>query len=731
MTTSSVSSRQNSAAVENDEIDLGRLLGYLIDGRWWIVCITGFFMVMGVAYALLATPVFKANALLQVEKKASGTALLGDMADMLGGEQADAAAEIELLTSRMVLGRTVQELHLDTVVTPDFFPLVGRGVSRLMGQPYPKMAISRFEVTPELIDTPLTLTLTGENRFTLAVEGRVLEGQVGKLLEKEDVTLLVADVAAQDGQEFTLVKQPLLDVIGELQRDLQVSEKGKNTGIISLALEGEDKGRIRAVLDNISQNYLQQNVLRKTEEAQKSLDFLQTHLPQVKDDLNRSEELLNTYRQQNESVDLSLEAKAALDTMVGIEKQLNELTFREAELQQLYTRQHPAYIALMEKRQTLINTKNNINKSIKRLPKTQQDILRLTRDVQVGQEIFVQLLNKQQELNIMKAGTIGNVRIIDDAAVETRAVKPKKPLIVVLATLLGGMLSVGLTLVRAAFHRGVESPEQLEEMGLSVYATIPYSEDQAKIEQQQQQQKKKGRKAMALNEALLAARNPADLAMESLRSLRTSLHFAMMEAKNNIVMISGPGPGLGKTFVSTNFAATLAMGGKKVLVIDADLRKGYMQKVMGQEMGAGLSAYLAGQSEMMQVISKTGFDGLDFVCRGAVPPNPSELLMHPRFKALLDWAAEHYDFVIVDSPPILAVTDAAIVGQHVGASLLVARFAKTAVKEVEVAIRRFEQNGVAIKGILLNAVEKKASSYYGNYGNYGYYQYSYGDKTKA
>ncbi len=724
MTTSSVSSRQSSAAVENDEIDLGRLLGYLIDGRWWIVTITALFMVLGVAYALLATPVFKANALLQVEKKASGAALLGDMADVLGGEQPDAAAEIELLTSRMVLGRTVQELHLDTVVTPNFLPLVGRGLSRLMGHPYPKMAVSRFEVAPELLGTPLTLTVSADKHFTLEVEGLVLEGQVGKLLEKEDVTLLLSDVAADEGQVFTLVKQPLLDVIAELQSGLQVSEKGKNTGIISLALEGDDKGRIRAVLNNISQNYLQQNVVRKTEEAQKSLDFLQTHLPQVKEELNRSEEQLNVYRQQNESVDLSLEAKAALDTMVGLEKQLNELTFREAELQQLYTRQHPAYIALMEKRQTLMNTKNAINKSIKRLPKTQQEILRLTRDVQVGQEIFVQLLNKQQELNIMKAGTIGNVRIIDDAAVETRALKPKKPLIVVLATLLGGMLSVGLILVRAAFHRGVESPEQLEEIGLSVYATIPYSSEQATIEQQQ----KKRRQAMPLSEALLAARNPADLAMESLRSLRTSLHFAMMEAKNNIVMISGPGPGLGKTFVSTNFAATLAMGGKKVLVIDADLRKGYMQKVMGQEMGAGLSAYLGGQTEMMQVISKTGFDGLDFVCRGAVPPNPSELLMHPRFKALLDWASEHYDFVIVDSPPILAVTDAAIVGQHVGASLLVARFAQTAVKEVEVAIRRFEQNGVVIKGILLNAVEKKASSYYGHY---GYYQYSYGDKTKV
>lgn len=570
------------------------------------------------------------------------------MADVLGGEQPDTAVEIELLTSRMVLGRTVQELHLDTVVTPNFFPLVGRGMSRLMGYPYPNMAVSRFEVAPKLLGTPLKLTLNEDKHFTLVVEDRVLEGQVGKLLEKDDVTLLLSDVVASEGQVFSVVKQPLLDVIAELQRGLQVSEKGKNTGIISLALEGEDKGRIRAVLDNISQNYLQQNVVRKTEEAQKILDFLQTHVPQVKEELNRSEELLNVYRQQNESVDLTLEAKAALDTLVGLEKQLNELTFREAELQQLYTRQHPAYIALIEKRQTLMNTKNAINKSIKRLPKTQQEILRLTRDMQVSQEIFVQLLNKQHELNIMKAGTIGNVRIIDDAAAETRAVKPKKPLLMVLATLLGGMLSVGLILVRAAFHCGVESPERLEEMGLSVYATIPYSGEQAKIELQ-----KTRRKAMLLNEALLAARNPADLAIESLRSLRTSLHFAMMEAKNNIVMISGPGPGLGKTFISTNFAATLAMGGKKVLVIDADLRKGYMQKVMCQEMGAGLSSYLAGQNELAQIVSQTGFDGLDFVSCGAVPPNPSELLMHSRFKALLDWASERYDFVIVDSPPHL------------------------------------------------------------------------------
>ncbi|EFE22500.1 exopolysaccharide transport family protein [Edwardsiella tarda ATCC 23685] len=726
MTMSSVSSQPRNAAVENDEIDLGRLLGYLIDGRWWIITITALFMILGLAYALMATPVYKANALLQVEKKANASALLGNlsnMADMLGDDQPDAAAEIELITSRMVLGRTVHELNLNTLATPDYFPLLGRGVARLLGQSTPHLSIKHFSITPNLLNTPLTLTALGDNRFTLDVEGKTVQGEVGKTLTTPELTLLISDIAADKNQTFTLRQEPALDAITRLQQQLQVSEKGKNTGIIELALEGTNKRRIREILNNISQNYLQQNIVRKTEETQKSLDFLKEQLPQVKSALNDAEEKLNLYRQKNESVDLSLEAKAALETMVGLEKQLNELTFREAELQQLYTRQHPAYIALLEKRQTLLNTKNTINKSIQRLPKTQQEILRLTRDVQVDQQIFVQLLNKQQELSVMKAGTIGNVRIIDEAAVVTQAVKPKKALIVILATLLGAMLSVGLILVRAAFHRGIESPEQLEEIGLSVYATIPYSGEQSGIEQKQ----KKHKRIMPLNESLLAVRNPADLAMEALRSLRTSLHFAMMETQNNTVMISGPGPNLGKTFVSTNFAATLAMGGKKVLLIDADMRKGYIHKVMGRSLDSGLSDYLSGQSELSQTINQTGFDGLDFICRGSTPPNPSELLMHPRFQALLDWANQHYDFVIIDSPPILAVTDAAIIGQHAGTSLLVARFAKTAVKEVEVAVRRFEQNGVVIKGILLNAVEKKASSYYGNYSN-GYYHYGYSNK---
>ena len=409
--------------------------------------------------------------------------------------------------------------------------------------------------------------------------------------------------------------------------------------------------------------------------------------------------------------------------MVALESQLNQLTFKETDISQRFTKEHPAYISLMDKRKTLLKEQKRLNKRIETLPKTQRAVLRLTRDVEVNQQIYVQLLNKVQELNIVKASTVGNVRILDTAQVYSQAVKPKKALIVVLATLLGGMLSVAIAFLRAALHRGVESPDEIEALGLPVYASIPLSAWQADLEK-----KFKSKQQLTINQALLAVANPADLSIEALRSLRTSLHFAMMEARNNIVMISGPSPSIGKSFITANMAAVMAKGGQRVLVIDADMRKGRMERQMCVDSKPGLADYLSGQQTIEQVIKSPGVEHLDFIARGAVPPNPSELLMHPRLKTLLDWASENYDLVLVDTPPILAVTDPAIVGAHAGTTMIVARFGLNPVKEIEVTKNRFEQNGIEVKGCILNAVVRKASSTYG--GNYGYYNYSYASDNK-
>ena len=485
-------------------------------------------------------------------------------------------------------------------------------------------------------------------------------------------------------------------------------------------MKGENKQQISEILNHISQIYFLQNVKRNSAEAEKSLAFLEGHLPGIKAQLTTFEDTLNNYRQENESIDLGLEAQSTLKVMVGLEAQLNQLTFKESEISQRFTKDHPSYKSLLDKRETLLKEKERLNQQVQKLPKTQREVLRMTRDVEVNQQIYIQLLNKVQELSIIKAGTVGNVRILDDAQAYAHAVKPKKPLIVALATLFGCLVSVVFVLIRAVFHRGVESPDEIEELGLPVYAAVPKSDLQLELSNRFRSSKKK----VSGTQALLAESNPADLSVEALRGLRTSLHFAMLEAKNNILMISGPAPGIGKSFISTNFAAVAAKTGQKVLLIDADMRKGYLQQSFGVKWDNGLSDLLSSKQDFIESVKSTSVENLDIVTRGQVPPNPSELLMHPRFSDLMEWASKEYDLVIVDTPPVLAVTDPSIVGAFAGTTLMVARFGQNTAKEIDVARNRFEQSGIEVKGVIFNAIEKKASS------SYGYYNYAYSNDKK-
>lgn len=716
-----MSVNQNSTQKSSDSfdiIDLGKLFGILLDHRWFIILTTTLFAILGVSYALLATPIYKTDSLIQVEKKSSGMPVLNtEMSDLFSSES-PASTEIEIINSRMVLGETVDKLNLTTIATANHFPVIGKGIARILGDTQ-HIQISRFAV-PELSE-PEAYTLTmldeeqGTYRLTNSQGDIILDGRVGELSQQGQYRLFVTQITAKAGDSFTLQNISRLDAIQVLKKNLSISERGKQTGILQLTLSGENRADIEAILKDISQNYFLQNVERNSAEAKNSLVFLKKHLPEVKTQLTAAEDKLNRYRQNNESVDLTMEAQSTLDVMVSLESQLNELTFKESDISQRFTKQHPAYQSLLDKRKTLLSEKERLNKRIEKLPKTQREVVRMTRDVEVTQQIYIQLLNKVQELNIIKASTVGNVRIIDNAKSYSQAVKPQKPLIAVLATLLGGILAVGLVLLKTAMHRGIETPDQVEKIGLPVYASIPLSRSQIDLD-------KKKLRSLSIHDTLLTLSHPADLAIESIRSLRTSLYFAMMEAKNNILMVSGPSPSVGKSFVSANMAAVIGKVGQKVLVIDADMRKGRMGRQFNSSDKPGLSEYLSGQMALEHIVKSLDSEKLSFIPRGESPPNPSELLMHPRFKLLLDWASEEFDMVIIDTPPILAVTDAAIVGAHAGTTLIVGRFEQSTIKEVEITKQRFEHNGIEVKGFILNAVEKKAAA---AYGGYGYYQYEY------
>ena len=711
-----------SLSKDADEIDLGRLIGELIDHRKLIISITALFTLIALIYALFATPVYQADSLIQVEQK-QGNAILSNLSQMIPGSQPSSAPEITLLQSRMILGKTVTDLNLQAKATQDYFPVFGRGWARLIGEKPGTISITRLYLPVSGDDAPeIKLTVEDKNNYSIDYNGEVFKGRVGELLNDKGISLNVDNIDATPKTTFTIVYISKLKAISDLQNSFSVVEQAKDTGMLTLSLMGDNPILIEKIVDSISNNYLAQNISRQAAQDAKSLEFLNVQLPKVRGDLDAAEDKLNQYRRQKDSVDLSLKAKSVLEQIVNVDNQLNELTFRESEISQLYTKEHPTYKALMEKRKTLQDEKSKLNQRVSAMPKTQQEILRLSRDVDSGQAVYMQLLNRQQELSIAKSSAIGNVRIIDTAVTGPKPVKPKKIIILLVGIILGSLVSVGLVLLRVFLRRGLESPEQLEEIGINVYASIPVSETFAKKMVQNNRWRKKSHNEV---EGFLAIENPADLAIESIRGLRTSLHFAMMEARNNVLMISGASPNAGKTFVSSNLAAVIAQAGKKVILIDTDMRKGYTHKLFNVTNDNGLSDLLSGKIDSAKAIKTIAPVGFDFISRGIVPPNPAELLMHRRFGELINWASNNYDIVVLDTPPILAVTDAAIIGHYAGTTLLVARFEQNTAKEIEVSCKRFEQSGVIVKGCILNGVVKKASSYYG-YG-YNHYGYSYTD----
>ena len=730
-------SKNKNTAQPTQEIDLMALLGALLDRKYFIAGITALFMFIGVVYAVLSTPVYQATAMIQVEDGSASVPGFDDMAGMFESTSA-AVTEIELLKSRSVIGEAVDSLKLDIIAEPKLFPFIGNSAYRKftpmsdgdLAEPSfgassyawggESINIFRFDVPRNAINQEFTIVAQANNSVVLLNDDgeQILTGKVGEELTNGKFNLTVRELNARPGTEFIITRKDRLNTILDLQAAIGASEKGKDSGIINLSLQNTKPSYAEKVLDKVAAIYVRRNVERNSAEAQKSLEFLEVQLPEIKKQLEYAEQRFNDYQIKRQSINITLETQGVLEQVVKLETKLQELNLKRLELGRKFKKDHPAYQGIIEQIQAVESQKNELIGEVGNLPETQQELLRLKRDVEVSNQIYTLLLSKTQELDIVRAGTVGNVRVIDYAEVNTsKPVKPKKALIVVMATMLGGMLAVAIVLIQKAMHKGVEDPSEIEGLGIPVYASVPHSDYQDKLTGFTGRKNKAGKA-----KSLLALDNPADLSIEALRSLRTSLHFAMMEAKNNIIAISGPSPGVGKSFISVNLAAVLAQSGKKVLIIDADMRKGYLQTQFGLKWDNGLSDYLSGRLNLTQVTKPTKVEGLNVITRGQIPPNPSELLMHSNFSKLVEEVSAAYDIVIIDTPPILAVTDPAIVSAHTGTTLLVARFGQNHLREIDLTRNRFEQNGIDVKGLVFNGVVKKASN---AYGYYGYYNYEY------
>jgi tyrosine-protein kinase Etk/Wzc len=727
---------------DEDQFDLLEYWDIIVDNRWLVAAMTALAIAIGGAYALLAPPIFETNLLVQVEDSGPASKSFLGEASSLVDIKTPAAAEMEILRSRMVLGKAVDSTSLYIDAKPHYLPVVGEWLARraaALSDPgflgfggfvtgTERIGVEAFDVPPQLQGSRFTLIAGQSGHYTLS-QARLpqpLTGTVGTRLTRSTpigtVSLLVTSMAAKPGAEFLLSSAPRLATITNLQNKLRLFEKGRQSGIIEATLLGEEPDKMTRILNEIGHQYVRQNVERKAAEAEKQLAFLNVQMPLFKKQLDQSDQAYSRYRNQHGTVaPLDEEAKLILTNLADLQGKLMEAKQKRLEAVSRFTSEHPAVKTLDEQIAGWNREVAALDARIAALPAVQQDALRLERDVKINNDAYQNLRNSELQLQLIREGKVGNVRVIDEAVTPQYPVQPRRGLVLGISAIVGLMCGILMAFARNAFFRGIRNPQEIEGLtGLSVYSTIPLSHAQDAL----------GRLAVERQPGVhvLAIRAPNDPAVESLRSLRTALQFAMLESSNNRVLVTGATAGVGKSFVSANFAVILASAGKRVLLIDADLRKGHLNHFFGVDRKNGLSELVAGTLGAAEAIRRDIVPHLDLLTTGVLPPNPAELMMSSALANVLADLSRTYDFVIIDAPPVLVAADTLGLAAHAGTVLLVARSGYTQVGELHESTKRLAHSGKAVSGVLFNAMDltrRHYGSYGYRYGGYRYRQYNY------
>ena len=667
--------------------------------------------VIGVFVAMWIRPIYQVDALLQIESK-NNKGMTAAMMGGLGGlfaSSSPAETEIELIKSRHVIGDAVDKMRLQYYAVPM------RKLDRLLHKEG-RMELNQLEIpwnkVPEedrekpwkaVATDSLTFDLYDHNN--LKVMTGCHAGETYKIPYAGDtVTFSVLRMTIAKGQRFELTKVSKLDAINAFKSVFVIKEKGKKTGVLEFSYEDIYPDRATEIVNEIANAYLRQNVERSNAEAQKTLEFLEKQLPEVKAQMDSAMLRFNSYRNRVGSVDINAETRIVLERRNKLQQDLLNLQQKRQDAIRLFQPEHPT-IKTYEEQEAAIKRElaHNTSES-KKLPATQQEVLKLNNEVDLTKIMYTTMLNNIQQLKLVSAGEVGTVRIIDYAEQVKKPSKPKKKIILGIALLLGFLLGAALVSIKSKYTNGVRDPNFIEkETGFSVYAKVPKGNPNGT----------KGTRPLAVVE-------PDDVAVEALRALRSSLEFSMDEGCRPIIGVSGLIPGVGKSFISVNLAALFAGLGKKVLLIDADLRKGRLHKEFGIKRGNGLSQLLMRNAELNEVIHSTEVDNLFILPCGAVPSNPSELLGSKHYAELIDHLEKEYDMVIIDTPPIMLVTDAALACRLVSQVVMVIEYNKHSIDAIKDGMSQLlKGNSEAHASIVINKYEHSHSDGYGyKYGKY-------------
>jgi len=710
-------------------------------------------------------PVYEASATLNIKDDKAKSGVLGELSLLAENNPID--AEIEIIKSRTNAEQVVKQLHLDWQVSDQ-----SDGLS---------LKILEFTAPDRKIDCRIELIGKDSYQVYDSDDNIIGSSKAGRLMQgKGGVSLLLTDLSGSVGDNCRLNLIPFNSRVENLGRAIKAVEVGKKTNVVRISYADTDPVRARDVVNSLVQAYLDKTIAFKTQEASSTVDFVEDQLKGVRRDLDKAEADLQKYKSTSGMVNLDSEAESLIskfsDTekeraavnlqkkqvefalsslkeaarkgtayspaamladplVAGMASKLADLEVQKKALLNEYTKDHPLVKGqqgqineLLRKIQAtyetshrnLVRQEGEITRqlatyegTLKTLPVAERDLAKLMRVAKVNADIFTFLLQKHEEARIAKASTISNINIVDPAITPEKPVKPKKLKNLLLGFIVGCMVGGGLAFFQEYLDDTIKDAEQAKRaIRLPLLALIPFIPNREVKEDP------------AGNGSLITQLEPKSQVAEAFRALRTSIHFSAIKRDKKILLLTSTFPSEGKSIISANLANTFAQTGARVLIVDCDLRRSSLHEKMGHSKVPGLTELLTGDATFDAVRHNTGVSGFDLITAGTTPPNPAELIGSEAMQRFLEAHRNSYDHIIIDAPPVLAVTDAPVLTSMADMVLVVMQAGRVPLKAAQRMREMLDTVQAPVAGLIVNDKTGSGESY-GHYGG-KYYRYRYG-----
>lgn len=759
-------------------LDLQQLVGkFRALWPWMLVCALVAVTIAGL-YLYFTPSEYKVNAKILIkddEKKGGGgggdLSMLQSIGLLSGASNVD--NELEIIRSYTLMREVVQDLQLNV----QYFKKENFKTVELYGkaapfqiwfESYNKSAFAKGAVAYEVKATNKGLSLKAEEGPAYKVNwGDSLSIPAGKLIALRNTL-----VNLEEGEYELVVSNPDAMADGLVKR-IEASIPNKQVTTINLGIEESVPERGEQIINKLIDVYMKANVDDNNRIADSSMAFIDARLMVVGDQLTNIEKEIQVFKQKNEISDLGEQAKVLISstseyarqvsqqevqlsviesleryikenssnprivpaslvvqdpTLSAVVGQYNTLLMQRSRLLLGSTESNPMVVnidgQLQDLRQDMISgiqsvkrgaqvalkslrsNSSDLEARMRTVPQKERVALDYSRQQAIQQELYLFLLQKREETAISRSSTIANARIIDAAKTDDKPVKPKKKVIMAIALLAGLALPFGLSYGRGMINTRLRTRGDIEALAeVPIIGEIGHNPQDSVVV------------AEAGNRSIIA---------EQFRALRTNLQYILTDSNEKTILVTSSMSGEGKTFVSINLASVLALAGKKVALLELDLRKPKISASLGLDPAKGFSTYAIGKATLDEILIPSGIhEDCYLLPSGPIPPNPAELLLHERTDALFRELEQRFDYIIVDSTPNI-VADALLLSKKAHATLFIVRANKTEKDQIKIPNGLHRDKKLPRMNLVVNDINqsKYGGGYYG-YGNYGQ-AYGYG-----